>query len=60
MAIITILGLGAGFEADRRLDTTPVLSLVGLIGGFVLGMVAMVRGLSNMAAPDDDDRPDDS
>ena len=53
-----LLGLGAGWWADVRLGTTPVLTLVGLAVGIAIGIVGTwfrIRPLLN-----DGGRPGDA
>jgi F0F1-type ATP synthase assembly protein I len=59
MGVLTILGALAGWWLDARFDTGRGLLLVGLFGGFTLGMVALFRYLSRPEPSDDDQRPPD-
>ena len=53
MAVVTVVGAVLGRELDARLATAPWLLLIGLFGGFSAGMVAMVRGLSQIGSDDE-------
>lgn len=59
MAASTIVCAGLGGWLDARLATGHGLLLVGLFGGFTLGMVALFRGLSRIQPSDEDERPPD-
>lgn len=41
-------GTGGGFWLDGRFDTSPVLTLVGLVLGIVVAFAGMIRILSAM------------
>jgi ATP synthase protein I len=43
MVAATMIGLGAGYYADRWLGTTPWLTLVGLLLGIAAGFVNLFR-----------------
>lgn len=58
MAVITVLGGLLGRQLDARFATEPALLLVGLFGGFTLGMFAIFRRLTALGSPPDVDRPD--
>ena len=56
MAAATMIGLGAGYYADRWLGTSPWLMLVGLLFGIAAGFVNLFR--SAKAAERTLDEPD--
>jgi ATP synthase protein I len=43
MVAATLIGLGAGYYADRWLGTSPWLTLVGLLLGIAAGFVNLFR-----------------
>ena len=43
-AAAEILGGGLGLWLDKKWDTSPWLFLLGVCGGFVLGMYMIIRG----------------
>lgn len=45
MVLATVLGLAAGYYADRWLGTTPWLMLLGLVLGIIAGFVSMLRSV---------------
>jgi ATP synthase protein I len=45
MVLATILGLAAGYYADRWLGTSPWLMLLGLVLGIIAGFVSMFRSV---------------
>lgn len=53
---ITIFGLFlfAGVMLDRKFDTQPVLTLIGLAGGFAMGLYKMVTDLRRQERRDKD------
>jgi F0F1-type ATP synthase assembly protein I len=57
---ITIFGLLllGGVMLDRKFGTQPVLTLVGLAGGFAMGLYKMVADLRRQERRDHDDRED--
>lgn len=58
MATMTIVGALLGRWLDSRFSTGNALLLVGLFGGFTLGMVSLFGTLARLEG-DDDDRPPD-
>jgi len=57
MTITTLLLGGLGWFADRRLQTAPFGLLLGLIGGFAVGLYQLFQGVTKLAPPDDHDPP---
>ena len=57
---ITIFGLFlfAGVMLDRKFQTQPVLTLIGLAAGFAMGLYKMVTDLRRQEKRDQDDRQD--
>jgi ATP synthase protein I len=45
LVLATVIGLGAGYYADRWLGTSPWLTLVGLGLGIVAGFVTLFRSV---------------
>jgi len=45
LVLATVIGLGAGYYADRWLGTKPWLTLIGLILGIVAGFVSFFRSV---------------
>jgi ATP synthase protein I len=43
LVLATVIGLAAGYYADRWLGTTPWLTLVGLLLGIAAGFVSLFR-----------------
>jgi ATP synthase protein I len=43
LVLATVIGLAAGYYADRWLGTTPWLTLVGLLLGIAAGFVNLFR-----------------
>jgi F0F1-type ATP synthase assembly protein I len=49
---------GGGLWLDRRIDTTPAFTLVGLVLGFAVGMVRLIRQARQAQRDVDADRKD--
>ncbi|MGH7314296.1 MAG: AtpZ/AtpI family protein [Candidatus Rokuibacteriota bacterium] len=47
LVLATVIGLGAGYYADRWLGTSPWLTLVGLGLGIVAGFVTLIRSVKS-------------
>ncbi|MGH7311023.1 MAG: AtpZ/AtpI family protein [Candidatus Rokuibacteriota bacterium] len=47
LVLATVIGLGAGYYADRWLGTSPWLTLVGLGLGIVAGFVTLFRSVKS-------------
>lgn len=47
LVLATVIGLGAGYYADRWLGTSPWLTLVGLGLGIAAGFVALFRSVKS-------------
>jgi len=45
MVLSTIIGMAAGYYADRWLGTSPWLMLLGLMFGIAAGFVSMFRAV---------------
>jgi ATP synthase protein I len=45
MVLATVIGLGAGYYADRWLGTAPWLLLTGLVLGIAAGFVTLFRSV---------------
>jgi ATP synthase protein I len=43
LVLATVIGLGAGYYADRWLGTKPWLTVIGLVLGIVAGFVSLFR-----------------
>ena len=50
----TVIGLGAGYYADRWLGTKPWLTVIGLILGIAAGFVNLFRSVNKAARRMDD------
>ncbi|MGH7356697.1 MAG: AtpZ/AtpI family protein [Candidatus Rokuibacteriota bacterium] len=50
----TVIGLGAGYYADRWLGTKPWLTVIGLVLGIVAGFVNLFRSVNKAAQGMDD------
>jgi len=50
----TVIGLGAGYYADRWLGTKPWLTLIGLVLGIVAGFVSLFRTVNKAGRELDD------
>jgi len=55
MVLATVIGLGAGYYADRWLGTSPWLTLIGLGLGIAAGFVALFRSVKAAERNLDDD-----
>lgn len=55
LVLATVIGLGAGYYADRWLGTSPWLTLVGLGLGIAAGFVALFRAVKSAERNLDDD-----
>jgi ATP synthase protein I len=47
LVLATVIGLGAGYYADRWLGTSPWLTLVGLGLGIAAGFVTLFRSIKS-------------
>lgn len=47
MVLATVIGLGAGYYADRWLGTSPWLTLLGLGLGIAAGFVTLFRSVKS-------------
>ena len=47
-AAAEILGGGVGLWLDKKWDTSPWLFLLGVCGGFAVGMYMIIRGAQEM------------
>ena len=47
-AVAVALGTGGGYWADRHYDTTPWLTIIGVLSGFALGMYIVVKEARRM------------
>jgi ATP synthase protein I len=56
MVLATVIGLAAGYYADRWLGTAPWLMLVGLGVGIVAGFVSLFRAAKSAERSLDEDR----
>lgn len=45
MVLATVIGLGAGYYADRWLGSSPWLTLIGLVLGIAAGFVTLFRAV---------------
>ena len=56
MALVaaTVIGLGAGYYADRWLGTKPWLTVIGLVLGIAAGFVNLFRSVNKAARGMDD------
>lgn len=45
LVVATVIGLAAGYFADRWLDTKPWLTLVGLVLGIAAGFLNVFRAV---------------
>ncbi len=62
-AVAVALGTGCGFWADRRFETLPWLTVLGMFAGFALGMYILIkeaRKMARQAAPSKDEKKDGS
>lgn len=62
-AVAVALGTGGGFWADRRFETLPWLTVLGMFAGFALGMYILIKEAKKMArqaAPSKDEKKDGS
>ena len=48
-AVAVALGVGAGYWADVRYQTSPWLTVLGVLAGFALGMYIVVRQAQRMS-----------
>jgi ATP synthase protein I len=55
LVLATVIGLGAGYYADRWLGTSPWLTLVGLGLGIAAGFVTLFRSVRSAERNLDDD-----
>ncbi|HSE92594.1 MAG TPA: AtpZ/AtpI family protein [Methylomirabilota bacterium] len=55
MVLATVIGLGAGYYADRWLGTSPWLTLIGLGLGIAAGFVTLFRSVKAAERNLDDD-----
>lgn len=55
MVLATVIGLGAGYYADRWLDTSPWLTLIGLGLGIAASFVTLFRSVKAAERKLDDD-----
>jgi ATP synthase protein I len=55
LVLATVIGLGAGYYADRWLGTSPWLTLVGLGLGIAAGFVALFRSVKSAERNLEDD-----
>jgi ATP synthase protein I len=55
LVLATVIGLGAGYYADRWLGTSPWLTLVGLGLGIAAGFVSLFRAVKSAERNLDDD-----
>lgn len=46
-----VMGFGGGYWLDRRLGTTPWLSLLGFAAGLAAGVLNVVRTMKAVSAP---------
>jgi ATP synthase protein I len=46
LVLSTVIGLAAGYYADRWLGTSPWLLLIGLLFGIVAGFVSLFRAVN--------------
>lgn len=56
MALATVIGLGAGYYADRWLGTSPWLTMIGLGLGIAAGFVTLFRSVKAAERNLDDDK----
>ncbi|OGL02386.1 MAG: hypothetical protein A3I14_05680 [Candidatus Rokubacteria bacterium RIFCSPLOWO2_02_FULL_73_56] len=54
LVVATVIGLGAGYYADRWLGTAPWLMLVGLGLGIAAGFVNIFRAVQRLGQDRDD------
>jgi ATP synthase protein I len=55
LVLATVIGLGAGYYADRWLGTSPWLTLVGLGLGIIAGFVTFFRAVKSAERDLEDD-----
>ncbi len=55
LVLATVIGLGAGYYADRWLGTSPWLTLVGLGLGIAAGFVTLFRSVKSAERNLEDD-----
>jgi len=55
MVLATVIGLGAGYYADRWLGTSPWLTLAGLALGIAASFVTLFRSVKTAERNLDDD-----
>ncbi|HSF07110.1 MAG TPA: AtpZ/AtpI family protein [Methylomirabilota bacterium] len=55
LVLATVIGLGAGYYADRWLGTSPWLTLVGLGLGIAAGFVTLFRSVRSAERNLEDD-----
>jgi ATP synthase protein I len=60
MVLATVIGLVAGYYADRWLGTEPWLLLVGLIFGIAAGFVSLFRSVKAAESTNDSVHDHDS
>lgn len=56
MVLATVIGLGAGYYADRWLGTSPWLTLVGLGLGIAASFVTLFRTVKDVEGDNDDSK----
>ena len=56
MVLATVIGLGAGYYADRWLGTSPWLTMIGLGLGIAAGFVTLFRSVKATERNLDDDK----
>ena len=54
LVLATVLGLVAGYYADRWLGTKPWLTVIGLVVGIAAGFVSLFRTVNKAARGRDD------
>ena len=55
LAITVVVGVIAGYYADRHFGTKPVLIMIGAFSGIVLGFYAMLKTLFSIKKSDSRD-----
>lgn len=54
LALSLLAGIIGGWWLDNRLDTLPIFTLIGLVGGSVLAFYGAYRMVRPLISPDDD------
>lgn len=60
MALFVLAAAFAGNWADEQLQTSPLLLILGIVGGFTLGMTRLLKTLQRLDRDHERPPPDDS